>query len=145
MCYLLLCMWYQLCNSLCKCHGAKVILQPHILAYYHVPIYFLYVADIKVQPIQFGDQMQDCVPEGSDVLLTCNVTGYPLPEVLFLKDSVPIMLEDNRITSISSSQVHPYVCMYILHIVNQHLLCICVLTVLYFLITLPIDSHYWLY
>ena len=53
-----------------------------------------------------GDQTRDCLQEESDVVFTCNVTGFPHPEVIFLKDSVAIMPGVGKVASISSNQVH---------------------------------------
>ena len=77
--------------------------------------YILLSVPVEVQSLSFeveapGGNPQ-CFLEGSDVTLTCNIVGFPRPEILFRKDSVLIDLGTmifERISSISFDQVNHY-------------------------------------
>ena len=65
------------------------------------------VLSLTVEEVD-GIELPDCLLEGSNVTFTCNIEGFPRPEVIFLKDSVPIVpgeREFSRVTSINRDQV----------------------------------------
>lgn len=41
------------------------------------------------------------VEKGRSVTLTCTAVGYPQPEVVWLKDSIPLKMDEERIRVIS--------------------------------------------
>ena len=54
-------------------------------------------------------QQPDCLLEGSNVVLTCNIDGFPLPDVTFLKDNVTVPRPEDipRITKINDQVPTP--------------------------------------
>ena len=54
-------------------------------------------------------QPTGCLLEGSNVLLTCNVTGFPRPMVIFMKGEQNITLPQRRITSPFMNQVRWFI------------------------------------
>ena len=46
-----------------------------------------------------------CLLEGSDVVFTCNIEGFPRPKITFIKDSLPIPSSQDRVSILSFDQI----------------------------------------
>ena len=46
-----------------------------------------------------------CLLEGSDVVFTCNIEGFPRPNITFIKDSLPIPSSQDRVSILSFDQI----------------------------------------
>ena len=72
-------------------------------------LYCIIAVDTQILPTgvsaMANDQQVECLTVGGNVTLTCNSEGFPRPEIIFLKDSVPIIPGSRRVTSIRNDQV----------------------------------------
>ena len=46
-----------------------------------------------------------CLLEGSNVVFTCNIEGFPRPDITFIKDSLSIPLSQDRVSILSFDQI----------------------------------------
>ena len=50
-------------------------------------------------------QPEECLLQGSTIVLTCNVTGFPRPVITFMKGEESVTPGEGRVTSMSVDQV----------------------------------------
>lgn len=63
----------------------------------------------------------NCLLDGSNVTITCNTEGFPFPDIIFLKDTVPIVPGVGDFASVVRTYTDQ-VCHFTLHVIIMYAL-----------------------